>query len=227
MQPPGFWCDLEKDFRRLSDPPDRRLAACEHEHGTWSLGGGPREKQFQASLKTLFRATAVRAAIGADLVREGADPLHAWLNRLRQGAWYVAVEVGSDSPSEGLRVLEGGWIDRVCVASAECCIELQAEAFQRRATAEANERQTPPQPAQSQRTYKTSLAENLDWWRQQCGWSFEMLARKTGISKDAVLDNITKGTVPHAANLKAYADAFTKAGHAVSVAELKAPTSHT
>lgn len=69
---------------------------------------------------------------------------------------------------------------------------------------------------------KTTLADNIDRLRKECGWSFNELARRTGMDKTSILSHINKGTRPHPANLKLYAEAFSKKlNRSVLVADLE------
>jgi transcriptional regulator with XRE-family HTH domain len=54
------------------------------------------------------------------------------------------------------------------------------------------------------------VGENIDRVRKECGWSFDKLAEKTGIDKKSILSRVNKGTKPHPATLRIYAQAFTR-----------------
>ncbi len=126
MEPPAFWRDLRKLFRRLSKATDD-LYAIDLGDGTWAVSGGSLDETLRHSVRTQFRTLAERAAIAADLAGDG-EPLHAWLNRLKQGAHYTPVET-TTTMDEAAWSLEGGWIEHLPVASAECCAEFETEAF--------------------------------------------------------------------------------------------------
>ncbi len=64
--------------------------------------------------------------------------------------------------------------------------------------------------------------QNIDRLRKECGWSFDVLADKTGIDKKLTLSHVNKGTKPGPRIMKEYAQAFTKElGRQVSVADLE------
>src|SRR5512132_4320886 len=128
MEPPAFWRDLEALFRALADPRDS-LAAMDREDGTWTLSGGPENATARASLQNQFIALAIRGAVAAGLSDGTApSPLDAWLNRLKNGPYFEPCETQGES-DDGLLTLEGGWINRLATASAECCVTLETEAF--------------------------------------------------------------------------------------------------
>lgn len=68
--------------------------------------------------------------------------------------------------------------------------------------------------AEAQRTRKQSLADhigkNIDRLRNECGWSFAKLAKKTGIDKKLILSHVNRGAKPHPKTMKEYAQAFAK-----------------
>jgi hypothetical protein len=154
MESPAFWRDLQEQFRALPDP-KRDLYGSDHPDGTWTILGGPSDHTLQRSVETQFRALAVRAALAAEL--NGNSPLDAWLNRLKQGPHFTPAPISSDPPENGVCVVEGGWIDHLCVASAECCVELETEAYER-------ERAQPRTLRSSDRVGGPRLAE---WLRAQ------------------------------------------------------------
>jgi len=57
---------------------------------------------------------------------------------------------------------------------------------------------------------KTAFGRKLDDLRRECGWTYEQLAEKVGISLDRVKAHISRGEGAHVATLKAYADLFSK-----------------
>ena len=78
-----------------------------------------------------------------------------------------------------------------------------------------------PAPAKRPRA-RTSLGSNIDRLRKDCGWSFDELAKKTGIEKKLILAHVNAGTRPHPRIAKLYADAFTKAlGRPISATDLQ------
>lgn len=63
----------------------------------------------------------------------------------------------------------------------------------------------PPMPP-----VRTTLAENIDRCRKECGWSFDELARRTGMDKTSILRHVNEGARPRPANLRLYTEAFSK-----------------
>jgi ribosome-binding protein aMBF1 (putative translation factor) len=69
---------------------------------------------------------------------------------------------------------------------------------------------------------KSSIGQNIDRLRKECGWSFDTLAKQTGIDKKQILSHVNKGTKPHPRIMKEYAQAFTKElGSHITVADLE------
>jgi hypothetical protein len=164
------------------------------------------------SLAIQFCALATMAAIAADLT--GASPLHAWLNRLKEGPRYESVAVGSSlMPAEGSRVVEGGWIHQLCLASAECCVLLETEAYERRRT-------KPRMFRSSERVGGPRLSE---WLRAQLAsrgnmtvnrlHSLSNLDRKT-------IGKILDGQQVRATALLKLADSLSSEGATVSVSDI-------
>ena len=68
---------------------------------------------------------------------------------------------------------------------------------------------------------KTVLGRNIDRLRNECGWSFDELAKAIELDKKALLAHVNKGATPRPSTLKTYADAFSeKLGRTVTVAEI-------
>lgn len=97
--------------------------------GTWLVSGGPSDPAVRGSLQEQFSALAIRAGLAGDLVAN-ESPLDAWLNRLKKGSHFNPVDIVSDEDAnERLRVVDGGWINDLCAASAAYCVVLETEAF--------------------------------------------------------------------------------------------------
>lgn len=99
-----------------------------------------------------------------------------------------------------------GWIDCLCIASAECCVEFEKLSEQHRGN--------PPA-----RNHKTALALNVDRLRMECGWSFNRLSKVSGVDKKAVLRHVNAGGRAKVRTLNAYAEAFSKELHRTVTAE--------
>lgn len=65
--------------------------------------------------------------------------------------------------------------------------------------------------AQEQSDIKSLTGQNIDRLRKECGWSFDMLANKTGIDKKLILSHVNKSKKPHPRTMRDYAQAFAKA----------------
>jgi hypothetical protein len=57
----------------------------------------------------------------------------------------------------------------------------------------------------------TAIGRNIDRLRKECGWSFDKLAKETGIDKKLILSHVNKGAKPIPRILREYAQAFSKA----------------
>jgi DNA-binding XRE family transcriptional regulator len=74
------------------------------------------------------------------------------------------------------------------------------------------------------KSYRTPLGENIDRFREECGWSVDELAEAAGIDRRLILRHVNEGKNPIPSTCKKYADAFSKRlGRPITVAELKAP----
>lgn len=73
-----------------------------------------------------------------------------------------------------------------------------------------------------ERAYKTDLARNIAHFRNECGWSFDELSKKTGLDKTLILGHVNKGKGANPSTIKMYADAFSKKlGRSIAVADLQ------
>jgi hypothetical protein len=57
---------------------------------------------------------------------------------------------------------------------------------------------------------KTALGLNIDRLRKECGWSFDDLARETGLDKTTTLAHVNAGRGARPGTLRLYADAFSR-----------------
>ena len=205
MEPPDRWRYLQTQFRGLPDP-GRELWAFDLDDGTWVVWGGPKDRVARESLQQLFRALAKRAALSADLSGRGTL-VDAWLNCLKRGPFYH-VGVRSEPIHRGPRMAAGGWIDCLCIASVECCVELEKASFE-----------DPLRRRPVHKNYKTALARNVDRLRRECGWSFNALSKASGVDKKAILRHVNAGGRAKVRTLNAYAEAFSKELHRIVTAE--------
>jgi len=189
------WQDLRARFRALPDP-ERSLWATESDTGTWMVWGGPADRLARESLQKNFRVLAKEAAVAAHLTGRGS-PVDAWLNYLKQGAFYRPgpPEMFVVEPSERI----GGRIEAVCLASAECCRTLERTPLEEHV-----------QHVLIHSHYKTAFGFNIDRLRKECGWSFTSLSTAAGIDKRAILRHIHAGGRAKPRTVQAYADAFSR-----------------
>jgi ribosome-binding protein aMBF1 (putative translation factor) len=57
---------------------------------------------------------------------------------------------------------------------------------------------------------RVRIGQNINKLRKECGWSFDVLAEKTGIDKKAILAHVHGKSKPNPGTQKEYAQAFTK-----------------
>jgi hypothetical protein len=205
----AFWLDFEKQFRTLADSFGDLDAICD---GTnWHFRGGPSEDAKRTRLQNRFRSLAELAAKAAGKPNR-ANALSPWLNQLRQHSlkFELILNAGESNGAGAIRDL--------CLASAEHCLALAAQAFELDAAVRLRD-----SPALKRRkTYKTSMGSNIDRLRKECGWGMDELANKTGLDKKLILGHINKGKGAYPNTLRIYADAFTgKLNRTVTVAELE------
>lgn len=215
MEAPAFWRDLQTQFRELPDPRGQ-LHALDLPDSTWWVGGGPDDRTSRDRLHRLFRALAERAAVAADL--PGPTPLDAWLNHLKETPFFSPTETSTED-GEGTRrwVLEGGWINQLCLASAEACVVFETAAYIHK-----HRRRQQRRPQGRSRHTRTPLGRNIERLRKACGWSYDDLARESDVDKKGILRHVNGGKTAYPKTLKAYADAFSKAlGRTVEVEDLE------
>jgi len=71
--------------------------------------------------------------------------------------------------------------------------------------------------------YPTAFGRNIDRLRLECGWSYDDLARASGLDKYTILLHVNKGMQPRPATMKIYADTFSRAlERTISVSDLQA-----
>lgn len=207
MEPPNFWNNLRARFLSLNDP-RQLLRAIQIADGTFMLSGGPENPTEREVLRSQFVALAERAAMAADLAH-GDDALDAWFKYLKGGARYRPIEV-VHYDGHSVEDLESGWLDALCLSSAEACERLETIAY-------AALRRGGLTPEDSARK---PLSHNLDKLRVECGWTIDMLADKTGLDRSTVLQH-SKGSTPRPQTLKLYSVAFSKAlGRTISPEDL-------
>jgi hypothetical protein len=99
-------------------------------------------------------------------------------------------------------------------SSANFCLELRSRA----AFAEPG----PTIPGTEDRSTRgTILGRNLDRLRLDCGWSFDELAKVSGVDKKRIVAHVSGGKRAHPRTLSFYADAFTKKlGRTITGADL-------
>jgi hypothetical protein len=137
MESRDFWDKLAEEFRNLlRDHGQRDLSATVSEGG-WVINEGDTPR-----FRSVFEDLATDAARGGDLVAADEGPVDAWLNRLRQGPHFRKVE-GTPSVDNGVtrRSTDGGWMDCLCLASMDFCINLRKDAPHQES---ASEEPSPP-----------------------------------------------------------------------------------
>ncbi len=71
-------------------------------------------------------------------------------------------------------------------------------------------------------TTTTVIGNNIDRFRKECGWSFEQLAKETGIDKKSIISHVNKGAKPTPRIRKEYAQAFGKTlGRTITALDLE------
>jgi DNA-binding XRE family transcriptional regulator len=72
------------------------------------------------------------------------------------------------------------------------------------------------------KAHKTAFGRNIDRLRKECGWSFDELAKKTGLDKKLTLGHVNEGKGAHPITVKTYAETFARElGRIVTVVELE------
>jgi hypothetical protein len=78
------------------------------------------------------------------------------------------------------------------------------------------------EPKAQGKPYPTRRGQNIDRLRKECGWSFDVLAEKTGMDKKLILSHVNRPTKPHPRNMRLYADAFAKElGRPIAVTDIE------
>jgi hypothetical protein len=201
-------------------------------------------------LRVRFEALATKAGISLGCANNVA-PLKFWLFKLflylseTKSNYLFAppcnVRIGDDPQSDLLKPhagknlsWAGGTITNVHEASANFCSWLEKQALEgehrlgsvdlglasvevagRSADIAESNLATGIEP-------KSPIGQNIDRLRKECGWSFDDLARKTGMDKKNILAHVHKGRNPRPSTMKEYAQAFSKELHReITVAELE------
>lgn len=74
----------------------------------------------------------------------------------------------------------------------------------------AGDAESEPTDAASGKTQRATIGANIERFRKECGWSLDVLTRKTGIDKKAILSHVHGRSKPNPRTLKEYAQAFSK-----------------
>lgn len=152
MESAAFWRDLRREFQELSASVDRShdLHAIDNDDGTWVVGGGPADKIERAALLRRFRVLAERGAAGAAFSVAGGLQ-DSWLTLLKSGPRYVPIEMTRMGDGSA-RSSGSGWIDRVLIASADFCAELETHVFHSSSIAPLQQRKVTAREGQTQPT---------------------------------------------------------------------------
>ena len=189
----------ERHFATIDNPQQTQRTTGERE---WFLIGHPADVEECKKLATLA-AVALGFPSGANAWASWLETLRTYSSHFRDSGGFTLSDVDRGFKAEG-RI---GTIEKFREASASYCRILWSE----RQTVELTTAQR-----------RSALGRNIEKLRKECGWTFEEMAVKVGISKDAANDHINHGTQPHAKTLKAYADAFSAAlERAITVEELE------
>ena len=121
MEPRDFWDKMGQEFLKLLHEHEQRDLSATVSEGGWVINEG-----CTAWFRSVFESLATAAAIESDPAAAEKCPVDFWLTRLRQGPHFTKVE-GSVGVRRGVtrRSRGGGWIDCLCLASADYCIELR------------------------------------------------------------------------------------------------------
>lgn len=206
MESPDFWRHLRERFLSLNDP-RQLLRAMELPDGRFTLSDRYDETESKV-VRSQFVALAQRAAIAADL-SNGDDALEAWFRHLKGGPRYRPIEV-VHYDGHSVEDLESGWLDALCLSSAEACEALETTAYG------AAHRARSASIADT----RPKLAQNLEKLRRECGWTLDRLAEEAGLHRTTVIRH-ARGHSARPANVKQYADAFARGlGRSVSIDDL-------
>jgi hypothetical protein len=78
-----------------------------------------------------------------------------------------------------------------------------------------------PAGSPAAKNYSTPLGRNVDTFRKQCGWSYDVLAREAGVGKKSSLSHVNAGKGANEETLRRYADAFSRAlGREITIQDL-------
>ena len=233
------WLALGREFQNLSGRKDIGFTFLSCLHGQWELDF----QLMRDSWRGIFRLLAQRAGI---LSSARGNSTEFWISEVTALAHKCAGEDWSlRRPStrplitrENVNLLfadeSRNTARRVDVfeISATLCYERQINTDARNqsrgsAGAEHNPLKLGTASAGCKQLTRKSkkgpaaIGTNLNRLRQDCGWTYEQLASKTGLDKCSVVDHICHGTKPRISNLKNYADVFSKRlERSVSVVEI-------
>ena len=210
------WRDLEARFRALQPEqgeglnadwllgtlmiPNQDAPAGDH----WSLSGASDPRT--ARVFTLLAERAVHYLGRCD----GKSPLYFWLDLLKRNCANTKSIHRMKAPN---KLWARGTIHRVCEVSADYCLELENQVLSEGEKTSDNPIKFPLSVGQHRKARNASnprIGQNINSFRKECGWSYEDLAKATGLDKKSVLSHVNRGVQPHPKTMREYAQAFTK-----------------
>jgi ribosome-binding protein aMBF1 (putative translation factor) len=204
-----LWRDLLIRFRELQPPDSDGLSATwDEDFREWELQDTPSD-----SVLRRFKSAAEQAASKRDKGRSWPG----FLSLLKdQEHTFHEAEGGSGD----------GCIPRVCEAAADYCesqlhydidpsVAQRLEEFRHsrimRAFSPTPEtKTTTEEPPPSEPPRAEAIASQIDRLREECHWTMETLAAKTGLSVRSVQRHLSGDAKPYERNIPAYERAFSK-----------------
>jgi hypothetical protein len=178
-------------------------------HGVWNYSDGVSE-----NFRERVRLCVSEAGRALPDCPSGADAEDFWLHRLYLGL------LENNSEQLFAASQDGGMILSVCVASATFCTRLQRSAFYQSQPTHSgvanrySDKELPHKvvrpPANGIVAAGPAIGENINKLRKECGWSFDEIAKETGIDKRLICRHVNKGTKPTPRLLREYAQAFSR-----------------
>ena len=217
MSDSQFWRDLAKQFHALPVSwnvmrADRTSSRDEGRIGEWTLHGPP---ECKAGFEALARRAAMRLP-----ERESADLLAAWLEALAKGSGARPDKEIMGTNVEGTKRVESVTKSyyKLPVISATYCQMLESAAIQTEFDNLSGHAVVLSSPGERrfQSVVATNLprnksaAEQIQELRDECRWSMEKLAEKTGFDVRTVRRHLSGEAQPRLNNLAIYETAFSK-----------------
>jgi hypothetical protein len=221
---------VREEVKRLGEQSEGEKDPVSGEVVSWSPDHHPTDAEISelAQRLKIFVPTLQATLLALEADSPFIRPIRGQIQRLPLVASLIDMMMRFFDPVGGNPSLSGAW--PIAVHNLTTIIGLLENAQALNATTGEIERvddsasrpDTGAASGELGKTYKTAIGRNIDRRRRECGWSFNELAKRTGLDKKLILGHVNDGNGTHPSTLKTYADAFSKGlNRPVTVADLE------